>query len=76
MARLTAHGFEPYRDGQRVYLRNCPFHALSRDHTQLVCGMNLALMEGLLEGASVSRLSARLDPAPGRCCVVLGPEQG
>jgi predicted ArsR family transcriptional regulator len=75
-AELTAHGFEPYRDGQRVYLRNCPFHALSRDHTQLVCGMNLALMEGLVEAASVSRLRARLDPAPGRCCVALGPDQG
>ncbi len=75
MAELAAHGFEPYRDGQRIYLRNCPFHALSRDYTQLVCGMNLALMEGLVQGASAPRLSARLDPAPGRCCVVLGPEQ-
>ncbi len=75
MAALAEHGFEPYRDGQQVYLRNCPFHALSRDHTQLVCGMNLALMEGLVEGAAASHVSARLDPAPGRCCVVLGPEE-
>jgi predicted ArsR family transcriptional regulator len=76
MAELARHGFSPCRDGRRIYLRNCPFHGLSRDHTELVCGMNLALMEGLVDGAARSRLSARLDPAPGRCCVVLSPEQG
>jgi hypothetical protein len=31
--------------------------------------MNLALVEGMLEGAGDWR--ARLDPAPGYCCVVL-----
>ena len=33
--------------------------------------MNLALLEGLLSGASAGGLTARLDPRPGECCVVL-----
>jgi hypothetical protein len=33
--------------------------------------MNLALLEGLLSGAAVTGLSARLDPRPEECCVVL-----
>jgi predicted ArsR family transcriptional regulator len=74
LAELAAHGFEPYRDGDRIYLRNCPFHGLVGDHTELVCGMNLALMEGLVDAAAATRLRARLDPAADRCCVVLGPE--
>ncbi len=52
-------------------LRNCPFHLLASSHPPLICGMNLALLEGLLEGAAVPGLSARLDPRPGECCVVL-----
>ena len=68
---LTAQGYQPYRDGGDVRLRNCPFHVLASNHPPLICGMNLALLEGLLEGAAVRGLSARLDPRPGECCVVL-----
>jgi predicted ArsR family transcriptional regulator len=68
---LSEYGFEPYQEGDRVLLRNCPFHGLSRDHTSLVCGMNLALMNGLVAGATSSGLEAQLRPEPGRCCVVL-----
>ena len=68
---LTAQGYQPYRDGADVRLRNCPFHVLASNHPPLICGMNLALLEGLLEGASAPGLSARLDPRPGECCVVL-----
>jgi len=50
---------------------HCPFHSLARDYTDLVCGMNLDLMEGLLDGLGRTKLEARLDPAPGRCCVRL-----
>lgn len=70
LGQLADHGFEPYQDGRKIYLANCPFHSLSRDHTQLVCGMNLSLMQGLVQGAATG-LEARLDPAEGRCCVVL-----
>ena len=68
---MTAQGYQPYRDGADVRLRNCPFHVLASNHPPLICGMNLALLEGLLEGAVVPGLSARLDPRPGECCVVL-----
>lgn len=70
---LTRCGYEPFEEDGAIALANCPFHELSTRHTALVCGMNLCLMEGLLEGAGERDLSARLDPAPGRCCVRLEP---
>jgi predicted ArsR family transcriptional regulator len=68
---LSAQGYQPYRDGAEVRLRNCPFHVLASRYPPLICGMNLALVEGLLEGAAVTGLTARLDPRPEDCCVVL-----
>jgi predicted ArsR family transcriptional regulator len=52
-------------------LANCPFHILAQDHTELVCGMNLRLLNGLLDGLAPTGLTARLDPAPPHCCVRL-----
>lgn len=68
---LAANGYEPHRDGGTVWLANCPFHALAAGHRQLVCGMNLDLLRGLAAAAGLSPAAARLDPAPGRCCVTL-----
>jgi predicted ArsR family transcriptional regulator len=68
---LSAQGYQPYRDGADIRLRNCPFHVLASRHPPLICGMNLALVEGLLAGASVTALAAVLDPWPLDCCVVL-----
>ena len=68
---LSAQGYQPYRDGAEVRLRNCPFHVLASRYPPLICGMNLALVEGLLEGAVVTDLAAGLDPHPDECCVVL-----
>jgi predicted ArsR family transcriptional regulator len=68
---LRECGYEPRTEGDAVVLANCPFHALSRDYTDLVCGMNLELMTGLVEGLESSGLEPRLEPAPGRCCVCL-----
>jgi predicted ArsR family transcriptional regulator len=73
LGALEAHGFEPRPDGRRVLLGNCPFHTLAEEHRALVCGMNLDLLEGLVAGAGDARLHPRLDPEPGRCCVVLEP---
>lgn len=73
---LAAYGFEPFRDAQGVIrLRNCPFHALAATHRGLVCGMNLSLMEGVVEGLRVSGIEAVLDPQPGMCCVSFRPIQ-
>jgi predicted ArsR family transcriptional regulator len=69
LAILTAHGYEPERHGEVITLRNCPFHVLADEHRELVCGMNLDMLEGVLEGAAAPDLTARLDPSPQRCCV-------
>ncbi|GAB7191793.1 transcriptional regulator [Kineococcus sp. NUM-3379] len=71
---LAAQGFEPRLRGADITLANCPFHALAREHTRLVCSMNLALVAALARRTSGGRLAARLEPAPDRCCVVLGTE--
>jgi predicted ArsR family transcriptional regulator len=68
---LTAQGYEPCREGDRITLENCPFHALAQQHRALVCGMNLGVIEGILEGAGATEVEASLDPAPGRCCVTM-----
>jgi predicted ArsR family transcriptional regulator len=68
---LAVQGYQPYRDGADIRLRNCPFHVLASRYPPLICGMNLALLEGLLEGAAVTALEATLDPRPGDCCVVV-----
>lgn len=73
---LAARGYEPEVDGAAVRLRNCPFHQLAQRFPPLVCGMNLALVEGVLEGAAERDWHARLDPAPGYCCVVLSKNNG
>ena len=70
---LEQQGFEPRPEGPGIALANCPFHALAREHTELVCGMNLHLLEGVLEGVPSSGLSARLRPERGMCCVRLEP---
>jgi len=70
-ACLAAQGYQPCVDGPVIRLRNCPFHVLADQHPPLICGMNLALVQGLLEAAVASGLAARLDPQPGDCCVVV-----
>ena len=50
---------------------NCPFHELSQANPPVICGMNLALLTGLVRGLGARTLEARMDPGPGRCCVVI-----
>jgi predicted ArsR family transcriptional regulator len=68
---LAARGYEPYRDEATLRLRNCPFANLAGEFPVLVCAMNLALVEGLLEGLGEPGDRAAMDPAPGRCCVAV-----
>src|SRR6266536_1259072 len=70
---LAELGYEPRADDGGLILANCPFHALAQDYTEVVCGMNLDLIDGLLAGLELADLRARLDPAPGRCCVTVRP---
>ncbi|WP_112247640.1 helix-turn-helix transcriptional regulator [Kribbella monticola] len=68
---LERQGFEPRQDGPDILLGNCPFHQLASEHPQLVCGMNLQLMEGLLDGLGDADREALLAPSAGHCCVRL-----
>ncbi|CAM5326272.1 helix-turn-helix transcriptional regulator [Streptomyces avidinii] len=82
MEVLAARGYEPHLEGGKdvqdaegeaaarvVRMRNCPFHAVAERFPPLVCGMNLALLEGLLGADGPVR--ARMDARPGECCVVV-----
>lgn len=66
---LGRYGYEPVVLDHELCLANCPFDRLAAQHTQLVCGMNHDLIEGVLDGAQVDGLSARLVPHAGFCCV-------
>ena len=68
---LAEHGYEPVREGTKVLLRNCPFHRLSRQYRELVCGMNVQLLESAVDGFGDTGLTARLEPREGYCCVTL-----
>jgi predicted ArsR family transcriptional regulator len=68
---LTDNGYEAQRINGIIVLRNCPFDALARDHSELICGMNLAIMDAATERVEEVELAARLEPASDRCCVLL-----
>ncbi|MGH7613821.1 MAG: helix-turn-helix transcriptional regulator [Gemmatimonadales bacterium] len=69
---LQEHGYEPFltRDGA-IRLHNCPFDALARDYRPLMCGMNQALLAGVVRGLGLHGCTAVLDSRPGTCCVAL-----
>jgi predicted ArsR family transcriptional regulator len=69
-ALLSGLGYEPVTDGGVIRLANCPFQVLARQYPPLICGMNLALIEGILAGAAAPG-RAVLDPGPERCCVAI-----
>jgi predicted ArsR family transcriptional regulator len=69
---LAERGFEPHAAGDdTVVLGNCPFHNLAREHTDLICGMNLCLLDAAIDGVGDTGLDARLEPEEGFCCVKL-----
>lgn len=68
---LRRRGYEPYEDERgTLRLRNCPFETVARDDPELVCGLNLRLVEGMIDGLDIE---ARAVPRPkeGRCCVAI-----
>ena len=70
---LTDRGYEPFRDeAGAIRLRNCPFDRLADAHRDLICDMNLCLLEEAVGGGT--GLQAVLDPQPGMCCVAMFPK--
>jgi predicted ArsR family transcriptional regulator len=72
LSMLAEAGYEPQwtDDGQELLLANCPFHRMAREHTDLVCGVNLKLLQGMAD-TQINPPSARLEPAEAACCVRL-----
>ena len=70
---LESCGFEPAKAGREIVLANCPFDRLATEDRDVVCGMNLWFVRGVLDAAGADGVTARLDPDPqgGRCCVMI-----
>ncbi len=68
---LAAEGYEPRITPGGIVLANCPFSGVAAEHPELVCGMNLALLEGFSAALPAAGVTARLEPTEGACCVVL-----
>jgi predicted ArsR family transcriptional regulator len=69
---LSEHGYEPwYDDAGILRMRNCPFRRLAELQPEVVCHMNLALIQGLAAGLGADNLNPVLDPEPGHCCVAI-----
>lgn len=71
-AALEATGYEPMTEDGETRFRNCPFHVLRDRDRETTCGLNLALVEGMVEGSG-SETDAVLAPEEGYCCVRLRP---
>jgi predicted ArsR family transcriptional regulator len=69
---LAGYGFEPRRAGPtRLRLRSCPFHPIAERAPDLVCGLNRAFLQGILDGLRAPAAHAAFAPAAGECCVEL-----
>lgn len=69
---LRETGYEPAVEDGDTRFRNCPFHVLRDQDRDTTCGINLALVEGMIEGSG-SKATAVLAPEDGYCCVRLHP---
>ena len=56
-------------------LRNCPFRRLATEHEGVVCSMNLAFVDGVVDRLGCRDLEATLDPEPPLCCVKVAPRR-
>jgi predicted ArsR family transcriptional regulator len=68
-AVLADLGYQPFEDAAAVRLRNCPFHAAVETAPDLVCHLNLALLQGLLDELGLDQLQAHFEPTANECCV-------
>jgi predicted ArsR family transcriptional regulator len=75
-AVLDKLGYEPVHCDGAVQLRNCPFHSVVNVAPELVCNLNVQLIEGLLDGLALGDLRADLAPDPPHCCVRIRDPSG
>lgn len=69
-AALAEVGFEPAARAGDTVQRNCPFRAAQRAAPRVVCELNHALVEGILDAAGDAR-NAVFSPDDSRCCIVI-----
>lgn len=69
---LTDLGYEPVPEDGETRFRNCPFHVLRDQDTDITCHLNLALVEGVVAGSDSEQVAV-LAPEDGYCCVRLRP---
>ncbi len=65
-------GFEPHRpvqQGDPIRLRHCPFGSLARERMDIICGVHLGLMRGVLHRLGAPLEAVALEPfvAPDLC---------
>lgn len=68
---LDGLGFAPADTGPErpIELHRCPFHQVAEEHSLVVCGVHLGLMQGVLDDVAAPLRATRLEPfvAPGLC---------
>jgi predicted ArsR family transcriptional regulator len=69
-AALAGTGYEPVMEDGETRFRNCPFHILRDRDRETTCGLNVALVEGIIESSGAD-LRAVFAPEDGYCCVRL-----
>lgn len=74
---LRECGFRPYAtaDRRRIVLHHCPFGELTRTCPEVVCGVHLGVVRGVLSGLRAPIEAVGLHPfaEPGRCVAELRP---
>jgi predicted ArsR family transcriptional regulator len=77
-ALMRDYGFDPAwdPDGQRLWLRTCPFRPLSDHQPAVACSVHLGLMRGALDAAAAPLEVVSLDaaPAPHPCLARFQPK--
>ena len=69
---LAELGYEPELAAARLRLRNCPFHDAADVAPAVVCGLNVDLVGGVVDGVGASSVcTAALDGAAPDCCVTV-----
>lgn len=69
-AALARTGYEPVVEDGETRFRNCPFHVLRDRDRETTCGLNVALVQGMIESSGASFVAV-FAPEDGYCCVRL-----
>lgn len=71
MSALGKWGFEPHQNEGVIVLANCPFCDLASAYPEIICEMNLDLIQGFVTSLGDPVWNPRLSPSENRCCIVL-----